>query len=133
MTLFGLGVQENEALLVGVEELVQRDVLDGSRGRARSVDVGYHGVEGYRHRRSSSGPIISAGSASVYVVYMFYARLREALHAQLDLYAVLDVSEDGGSAHAGVAARREVKLHAIRFLRKRLSSEKKNAGQQHRA
>ena|SRR5215217_1343078 len=50
LTLFGLSVHEDEAFLVGVEELAQRDVLDGCRGESRPIRIGRYRVEGDRHR-----------------------------------------------------------------------------------
>src|SRR5215213_4005911 len=88
LALFGLCVQEYEALLVFAEELGYRDVLDGSGGRSRPVILGRDGLEGDRHRGGPSGPVVGASSARVDVVY---AGLWEVLHLERDLHATLDV------------------------------------------
>src|SRR5215213_353130 len=68
--LFGLCVQEYEALLVFAEELGYRDVLYGSCGRSCPVFLGRDGLERNRHRGGPTGPIVGASSASVDVVYV---------------------------------------------------------------
>src|SRR5215213_6565204 len=73
--LFGLCVQEYEALLVFAEELGYRDVLDGGGGRSRPVTVGRDGLERDRHGGGPSDPVVGARSARVDVVYVLYAGL----------------------------------------------------------
>src|SRR5829696_4459676 len=78
--LFGLCVQEYEALLVFAEELGYRDVLDGSGCRSRPVFVGCNGLERDGHGGCPSCPVVGASSASVDMVYVLDACLWEVLH-----------------------------------------------------
>ena len=77
--MIGLGT-EDEAVLILTQELIQRDVVDGCGRRSRPAGVGHHCVQGYPHRRGTSGSIIGTGSASVDVVYMLHTRFWQALH-----------------------------------------------------
>src|SRR5215211_4275138 len=116
LTLFGLCVQQYEALLLFPEELGYRDVLDGGGGRSRPVFVGRDGLKRYRHRGCPTCPIVGASSARVDVVYVLDACLWEVLHLERDLYATLDVFEGCGPAHPGVAALGKVHFHNLIFL-----------------
>ena len=55
LALFGLCVQQYEALLVFAEELGYRDVLDGSCGRSRPVLLGRDDLEWDRNGGGLSG------------------------------------------------------------------------------
>src|SRR5215204_2488777 len=116
LALFGLCVQEYEALLVFAEELGYRDVLYGSGGRSRPVFLGRDGLERNRHGGGPSGPIVGASSASVDVVYVRDACLWEVWHLEGDLHAALDIFEGCGPAHPGVAALGKVHFHGLIFL-----------------
>src|SRR5215204_1516928 len=116
LTLFGLCVQEYEALLVFAEELGCRDVLDGGGGRSRPVFLGCDGLKRNRHGGGPSSPIVGASSASVDVVYVLYACLWQVLHLECDLHAALDVLEGCISAHPRVAALGKAHFHNLIFL-----------------
>src|ERR671920_1289392 len=94
--LFGLCVQEYEALLVFAEELGYRDVLDGSGSRSRPVILGRDGLERDRHGGGPTCPIVSTSSARVDVVYVLDAGFWQIAHLERDLHAALDVFEGCG-------------------------------------
>src|SRR5215203_2391641 len=91
LALLGLCVQEYEALLLFVEELGCRDVLDGGCGRSRPVILGRDGLKRDRHGSGPSGPIVGASPSRVDVVYVLDACLWQVLHLERDLYAAFDI------------------------------------------
>jgi hypothetical protein len=130
LTFFDLVVQEDKAILVACQELVQRNVPDGCDGGACPIGISYYGIKGYCYRCGPTSSIISAGPTAVEVIDVLYARLWQILHVQLHLDPVLDVREGGGSAHARVSARRKVNLNALGLLRHCTLSQKDDANHQ---
>ena len=106
-------MQEYEALLILAEKLSNRDVLDGRGGRTGPVFLGHDGLQGDRHGGGPAGPVVGAGTARVDVAYVLDTCLWQAPHVERDLYTPLDVLEDGGPAHPGIAALGELNLRAL--------------------
>src|SRR5215207_8847279 len=116
LTLYGLCVQQYEALLVFPEELGYRNVLDGSCGRSPPIILGRDGLKRDGHWGCPSGPVVGASPSGVDVVYVLDACLWQVLHLERDLHSALDVLEGCGPAHPGVAALGKAHFHGLIFL-----------------
>src|SRR5919107_1767750 len=132
LTLYGLCMQEYEALLVFPEELGCRDVLDGSCGGSRPIILGRDGLKRDGHWGCPSGPVVGASPSGVDVVYVFDACLWQVLHLERDLHSALDVFEGCGPAHPGVAALGKAYFHGLIFLGLCACRQGQRRGHKHR-
>src|SRR5215207_4183003 len=113
LALFCLGLQKYKALLVLAEQLGYGHIFDSRRRRTRTIFLGYHRVQRYRHRGGSTSSIVRTGATPMNVVDMLDARFRQSPHIWRYRYALLAIREGSDPAHSGGAARGKLELCAL--------------------